>query len=82
MKHYAYLDKYGIMHLVDKRDTALDYAPNGKVKETEWPAEYGYPLYEGKALIVYAPDDMRRGAKEKPIMPPVPELAILYKEIE
>ena len=81
MKHYANLDKYGIMHLVDKRDTALDYAPNGKVKETEWPAEYGYPLYEGKALIVYAPDDMRRGAKEKPIMPPVPELAILYKEL-
>ena len=81
MKHYAYLDKYGIMHLVDKRDTALDYAPNGKVKETEWPAEYGYPLYEGKALIVYAPDDMRRGAKEKPIMAPVPEVAILYKEL-
>lgn len=80
MKHYAYLDKYGIMHMSSKKDTAAEYAPNGRVLETAWPAEYGYPLWEGKALIVYGPQDMRHGAKEDPI-PAVPELAILYKKL-
>lgn len=46
-KGYAYLDKYGNMHIVESIKTAREYSSNGKVKEVE-DIEYanGWPVLE------------------------------------
>ena len=79
-KHWAYLDRNGILYLVEKRDTAIEYAANGKVVETDYPSHHGHPKYEGETLVVYGPEDMRRGTKGKQVIP-VPELAALYRKL-
>lgn len=46
-KGYAYLDKYGNMHIVESIKTAREYSANGKIKETEGvDYEYGWPVLE------------------------------------
>ena len=83
MKKYAYLDKAGILHIVEERATAAKYSGNGKVVETEVPADHGYPLgmYRNRVqeIIVYSEEYMTitgGGAK----IPVIPELAALYEE--
>lgn len=83
MKKYAYLDKAGIMHIVEERATAAKYSANGKVVETDLPANGGYPMgmFRGRIheIIVYDEETMKieaRGVK----IPVIPELAALYEE--
>ena len=80
MKKYAYIDKNGIMHTVAKLDMAKEYKAVGThVVETEIEAAHGYPVVEGKQVIVYDEDCMKHDAKGKKIEP-IAELAELYKK--
>ena len=54
-KNYAYIDKGGILHVVESRKTAEQYT-TGKVVETEVPCEHGYPLHGGKDVTMYSLD--------------------------
>ena len=49
---YAYLDSYGILHIVDSEATAKEYA-SGKIVQTAIPNSGGYPTHEGQHVIVY-----------------------------
>lgn len=53
-KGYAYLDKYGILHISEEKDEAIKYALfNEKVVETELPFSAGYPVDdEDNAMVV------------------------------
>ena len=80
MKKFAYIDKGGIMHVVAKLDTAKEYkALKTHVIETEIEAAHGYPVVNGKQVIVYDEETMKYDAKGKKIEP-VAELAELYKK--
>lgn len=80
MKKFAYIDKGGIMHIVAKLDTAKEYkALKTHVIETEIEAAHGYPVVNGKQVIVYDEETMKYDAKGKKIEP-VAELAELYKK--
>ena len=80
MKKFAYIDKGGIMHVVAKLDTAKEYkALKTHVIETEIEAAHGYPVVNGKAVIVYSEECMKHTAKGKQIEI-IPELAELYKK--
>ena len=80
MKKYAYIDKGGIMHVVAKLDTAKEYkALKTHVIETEIEAAHGYPVVNGKQVIVYDEDCMKYDAKGKKIEP-IAELAELYRK--
>ena len=77
MIKYAYIDKGGTLHIVEKKKTAAEYSANGKVVETEISAERGFPALKGEGIIVHSPEDMSfsaTGAKIKPIK----EFADLY----
>lgn len=79
MKKFAYIDKCGIMHVVKEEKTAKQYSGNKKVVETDIEAENGYPVVNGKQVIVYDEETMKYDAKGKKIEP-VAELAELYKK--
>lgn len=80
MKKFAYIDRSGIMHVVSKIDTAREYKAVGThVVETEIEAAHGYPVADGKQVIVYDEDCMKYDAKGKKIEP-IPELAELYRK--
>lgn len=79
MKKFAYIDKCGIMHVVKEEKTAKQYSGNKKVIETDIEAENGYPVVNGKAVIVYSEECMKHTAKGKQIKV-IPELAELYKK--
>ena len=80
MKKYAYIDKVGIMHLVDTREVAEDFKKRGKVVETEIKAKNGFPIDEtGEGVIVYGENEMKYEAKGADIVP-IPALAELYKK--
>ena len=50
---YAYLDSYGILHIVDERYIAEEFA-SGNIVETEIPNSYGYPVTDdAKYIVVY-----------------------------
>lgn len=80
--NYAYIDEGGILHIVEGRKTAEEYA-TGKVVETEIPCEHGYPLHEGKDVTVYDLEtayiggNALSGARVK--MTEIPEIVALYK---
>ena len=80
--NYAYIDKGGILHVVESRKTAEEYA-TGKVVETEVPCEHGYPLHEGKDVTMYDLEtayiggNALSGARVK--MTEIPEIVALYK---
>lgn len=79
-KGYAYIDKGGIMHIVENFNTALDYVgDSNKMVETEIEYAHGYPVVNGEQVIVYGPEDMKLDANEGNIEP-IPVLAALYKE--
>lgn len=80
MKKFAYIDKAGIMHIVESADTAKEYSANGKFVETEIAAKYGYPLNdEGIGVIVYSTEEMKLDAEGNTI-DPIPALAELYRK--
>ncbi len=80
MKRFAYIDKAGIMHVVESADTAKEYSANGKFAETEIAAKYGFPLNdEGVGVIVYSPEEMKLD-KEAEAIAPIPALAELYRK--
>lgn len=79
-KGYAYIDKGGIMHVVEGIQTAIDYAK----KETEvivFEGDYngGYPVVNGEMIIVYSPEEMKVDAHGDKISV-VPALAEVYKK--
>mgnify|MGYP004539025695 FL=1 len=83
-KNYAYIDKGGILHVVETRKTAEEYT-TGKVVETEVPCEHGYPLHEGKDVTMYSLDtayiggNARLGSGRRVFMNKIPEIVALYK---
>lgn len=91
---YAYLDQYKILHVVDKEETAKQYA-SSKVVATDIPNGGGYPEFDEKHVIVYtadgkfkvggADDKSKAGGKEYPLdklKDMYPQVAALVKEIE
>lgn len=50
---FAYCDKHGILHIVEKMNTALDNCGKGQVVETNYPHEHGYPRHKGESVFVY-----------------------------
>lgn len=81
MIKYAYIDKGGTLHIVEKKKTAEEYSVNGKVVETEIPAERGFPTLKGEGIIVYSPEDMRFNSNGGKISP-VKEFADLYMALK
>lgn len=81
MKNFAYLDKAGILHVVEGKETAEKYSMNGKVIETEITAKGGYPtaMYRDhmEEIIVYDEETMKVEARGMKIEV-IPELAELY----
>lgn len=80
-KHFAYIDRGGIMHVSKNAKTARQYKARGHVIVTDFPAMHGFPVVDGEEIIVYGPEEMRLDAKGDCIEP-VPELAELYKLCE
>ena len=77
MKKYAYLDKGNILHITQKEETAKQFSKTGKVVETQVEASHGYPLADGKEIIVYGPNEMKWEAKGAAIE----DAAEKYKEL-
>ena len=78
-KHFAYIDKGGILHVSKSYKTAVEYAENGKIVVTYQEAGYGYPMHNGETILVYGEEDMKVTG-DGPKIPPVEELAKLYRE--
>lgn len=78
MEKYAYIDKGGIMHIVESQKTAEEYKGKGFVIAVDIEAEYGYPIVDRKQVIVYSPKQMKHSAKGGDI-PVIKELAKLYE---
>lgn len=83
MKKFMYIDKTGILHIVSSKEGAEKNSANGKVIETEYPAEGGYPVAEVNGIkeevIVYDEEHMKVSARGKYI-DVIPELAELYRQ--
>lgn len=76
---YAYLDKGGILHVVEGIKTAEEYRSKGSIIETDIESKYGFPVSGGVQVIAYTPDVMKTDTKGENI-PIVPEIAKLYKK--
>ena len=50
---FAYKDKYGILHIVESMNTAMNNRGEGKIVETEYPHIGGYPTHKGTTIFVY-----------------------------
>lgn len=76
---FAYLDKYGILHIVDKKVTAEEFAASAVV-ETSIPNKGGYPITdEGNHIIVYTKD---RKYKVNRVEAPIDQLAKEYPAVD
>ena len=79
---YAYLDKYGILHVVDNEETAKTYAKNGKYVKTDIPNKGGYPC-KLEEVVVYSQSeayvDGNRGDGKKIKLPK--DIEALYKQL-
>ena len=75
---YAYIDKGGIMHVVENIKTAEKYKAKGSIIETNIEASHGFPVVGENQIIVYAPDKMKIHATDEDIIV-VPKLAEIYK---
>ena len=79
---FAYIDKGGVLHVVEKRKTAEEYATK-KVVETEVPFAHGYPLHEGQDVTMYSLTEAYIGGNAKSgakvDVEEIPEIAALYR---
>lgn len=79
---FAYIDKGGILHVVEKRKTAEEYASK-KVVETAVPYSHGFPLHEGQDVTMYGLDEAYIGGNAmggKRVDPQeIPEILALYQ---
>lgn len=79
---YAYIDKGGILHVVEKFETAKEYAA-GKVVETEVPFSHGFPLHEGQDVTMYGLEEAyiggNAGSGKKVDPQEIPEILALYQ---
>ena len=78
-KNYAYLTKAGIMKIVENPNTAMEYLGESNIILTDFECKYGYPVVNGKQIIVYGPDKMKLEANGKE-SDAIPALAELYKK--
>ena len=83
---YAYLDQYGILHIVDRKEDAEKYA-SGEIVETDIPNGGGYPEVDGKHIIVYVKDDKYKvNGTEYPLdtnfMKKYPDIMALVNELK
>ena len=83
MKQYAYIDRGGILHVSASKKTAQDYSANRKVVETAYPADHGWPLWDGKEVVMYADDEAyingNAGDGKRLNLEKAPELVALYQ---
>lgn len=81
MKKWCYIDCGGIMHITQKLETAVEYAKKGSrvIPLTDTESHNGYPVVDGKEIIVYGRDDMRYEARGEKIEP-IERLAALYEK--
>lgn len=85
MKNYAYLDKYGDLHLDDDFKSSKQYAKlNGKVAETNLKCEFGYAVVEIKDELcaIHVDSDLKvtvNGKVEN--ADKYPEVIALYKSL-
>lgn len=82
---YAYLDKYGILHVVSTTDTAEQYS-QGNVVGTYILNRGGYPLVEYKGELVeatvYSSDNVVVGKNDTKVnIEDYKELHDLYKQL-
>ena len=77
MAKYAYIDRGGILHIVEKPKTAREYAA-GPVIPTHHTAAHGFPTIDGEQVIVYSETVMKHDANGE-AMEPSPELVALYR---
>lgn len=65
---FAYLDKYGILHIVDEKITAEEFAAS-TIVETSIPNKGGFPVTDnGSHIIVYTESGKYKiGGVEAPI---------------
>lgn len=79
-KGYAYIDKGGIVHVVEGIQTAIDYAKKGtEVIAFEGEYKGGYPVVNGEMIIVYGPEEMKIDAHGGNIAV-IPALADIYRK--
>lgn len=81
MKKFAYIDKSGILHITAEKSDAVKYSANKKTVETEILSNGGYPIADGKEIIVYGEDEMKFDAGNKTLLDAskYPYLKQLYK---
>lgn len=83
---YAYLDKAGFLHGVEKEEDALKYSANGKVKEIKNECQGGYVCLD---VVMCNEDELHLEGNDtdKNIKPVsnlsahAPELKALYKSL-
>ena len=63
-KNYTYLTKSGIMKIVENPNTALETIGENNIIE----CKYGYPVVNGKQIIVYGPDKMKLEANREKLI--------------
>lgn len=56
MNGYAYLDKYGILHVLADKDIASKYSKNGKIVHTDLADEGGYINENGMNVYIEVKD--------------------------
>lgn len=79
---FAYIDKGGVLHVVEKFETAREYASK-KVVETEVPYSHGFPLHEGQDVTMYSLEEAyiggNAGSGKKVDPQEIPEILDLYQ---
>jgi len=58
---YAYKDRYGVIHVASDRRTAEEFA-RGKIIEYRLEHSGGYPVYDGRAVIIDTGDGVVKHA--------------------
>lgn len=85
-KGYAFIDKGGVLHVVESTQDAERNSTNGKVIETDIESKHGYPTVNGKQIVIYSvnecyEDANRDGGVKLDTERVYPALAELYKDL-
>ena len=78
-KNYTYLTKSGIMKIVENPNTSMEIMRESSIILTNIECKYGYPVVNGKQIIIYGHDKMKLEATGEKI-DDIPSLAELYKK--